>query len=482
MESKVVDHVTEAAAAAAKIRTRQQNRGGADSGGGSDDSISNFNWSFNPQRIFSRKMGSGNNWANGYYNYGPQCKEEIVEMVRKEVETCDSVDGFLLLMSLAGGTGSGLGTAVATILQDSFGGLTGKTSLCQAVWPHSSGEVILQNYNTLLSVAHLYQVSDALIVQFNDILHYICNKRLHLQKVNFSDMNRLIAHHLSSMLSPAWPIDLTPLRPPSKPRTFKPQQPKDDSSKRMDQCASPPKNAFPSISHSGEAENPCNWNGTKRPKNTFTEVAMQLTPHPGYRMLQSFSVPIMSPNCLDFSREHWTSLIKRLRQMLLTNTAVDEGLEWNINQQRRNRSLANCVYLRGVELDLSHVRDEYASDNTNGDCNNVNNNLYESSESAKRFSFKLLRDEEIYCPWVPADDRLRAFASPFPHGGYEKSATLLSNSSAIAGPLEAVTSKAWKMFSARAYLHQYQSFGLAQDDFLNCFASVEQIIKNYKEI
>ena len=163
--------------------------------------------------------------------------------------------------------------------------------------------------------------------------------------------------------------------------------------------------------------------------------------------------------------------------MLLTNSSVDEGLDWSINQQKRNRSLANCVYLRGVELDLSHVRDE-----NNSDCNNVNNNLYESSDSAKGFSFKLLQDKEIYCPWVPAGDRLRAFASPFPHGSYEKSMTLLSNSSAIAAPLEAVTSKAWKMFSARAYLHQYQSFGLAQDDFLDCFASVEQIIKNYKEI
>ena len=58
----------------------------------------------------------------------------------------------------SGGTGSGLGTAVATMLQDSFGGIAGKTSVCQAVWPHSSGEVVLQNYNTLLSIAHLNQV------------------------------------------------------------------------------------------------------------------------------------------------------------------------------------------------------------------------------------------------------------------------------------------------------------------------------------
>ena len=187
----------------------------------------------------------------------------------------------------------------------------------------------------------------------------------------------------------------------------------------------------------------------------------------------------MSPNCLDFSREHWSSLVKRLRQMLLTNTAVDEGLDWNIQRQMRNRSLANLIYLRGVELDFSHVRHEFNPDNNS---ENVNSNLYESAESAKRFCFKLLRDEEIYCPWVPPDDRLRAYASPFAHGSYEKSATMLSNSSAIAAPLDAVTSKAWKMFSAKAYLHQYQSFGLAQDDFLDCFASVEQIIRNYREI
>ena len=167
--------------------------------------------------------------------------------------------------------------------------------------------------------------------------------------------------------------------------------------------------------------------------------------------------------------------------MLLTNTAVDEGLDWNIQQQMRNRSLANRVYIRGVELDFSHVRREIPNDNNNSSETN-SSNLYDNAESAKRFSFKLLQDEQIYSPWVPADDRLRAYAAPFPHGKYEKSATVLTNSSAIAAPLDAVTNKAWKMFSARAYLHQYQTFGLAQDDFLDCFASVEQIIKNYNEI
>ena len=101
MESKVVDRVSEEAASAARQSQRRHLRHGQ-SGSNEEDNTESFNWSFNPQRTFCQKMGSGNNWANGYYNYGPQCKDDIVEMVRKEVETCDSVDGFLLLMSLAG--------------------------------------------------------------------------------------------------------------------------------------------------------------------------------------------------------------------------------------------------------------------------------------------------------------------------------------------------------------------------------------------
>lgn len=35
--------------------------------------------------------------------------------VRKEVETCDLLSGFVLLQSMAGGTGAGLGTYVAQV-------------------------------------------------------------------------------------------------------------------------------------------------------------------------------------------------------------------------------------------------------------------------------------------------------------------------------------------------------------------------------
>jgi tubulin delta len=58
-----------------------------------------------------------------------------------QVEACDVLDGFLLLQSMAGGTGAGVGTYVATALRDEYPA-THALNCC--VWPYESGEVIVQ--------------------------------------------------------------------------------------------------------------------------------------------------------------------------------------------------------------------------------------------------------------------------------------------------------------------------------------------------
>lgn len=42
--------------------------------------------------------------------HGPSSRESIMEIIRRQVEACDSLGGFFLMQSLAGGTGSGVGT------------------------------------------------------------------------------------------------------------------------------------------------------------------------------------------------------------------------------------------------------------------------------------------------------------------------------------------------------------------------------------
>jgi hypothetical protein len=75
---------------------------------------------FDPVLKVSSVSGSGNNWAVGYYRYGVSHREELLEAVRHAAEACDCLQSFMVLHSMGGGTGSGLGTSVLGMLRDEY--------------------------------------------------------------------------------------------------------------------------------------------------------------------------------------------------------------------------------------------------------------------------------------------------------------------------------------------------------------------------
>lgn len=77
------------------------------------------------------------------------------------VEPEDYVNMFVQLQSMAGGTGSGLGTYILDFL-DSMFPKTPKMVCC--VMPHHSGEVILQAYNASLSLGSIYSLADGVFL------------------------------------------------------------------------------------------------------------------------------------------------------------------------------------------------------------------------------------------------------------------------------------------------------------------------------
>jgi len=65
----------------------------------------------------------------------------------------------------------------------------------------------------------------------------------------------------------------------------------------------------------------------------------------------------------------------------------------------------------------------------------------------------------------------------------EKSAVLLNNGqSSIVDGLDRTVGRAWNMFASRAYIHQYTSRGLDENDFVDCFATLEQILADYRQL
>ena len=72
---------------------------------------------FDARQLLTDVSGSGNNWAHGHHLYGPQYREDLLESIRRPVEACESLQSFLLLQSLGGGTGSGLGCYILNLLE-----------------------------------------------------------------------------------------------------------------------------------------------------------------------------------------------------------------------------------------------------------------------------------------------------------------------------------------------------------------------------
>ncbi|XP_064323899.1 tubulin delta chain isoform X3 [Phalacrocorax carbo] len=331
-----------------------------------------------------------------------------MDLVQKEAEKCDRLSGFFTIMSMAGGTGSGLGAFVTQCLRDAF-----PTSfiLNHVIWPYGTGEVIVQNYNSVLTLSHLYQSSDALLVHENDVIHKICAQLMNIKQISFRDVNQVIAHQLGSVFQPTYTAE----------------------------------------------------GGLHYSRNPLGDLMETLVPHPEFKMLGLRNIPQMPENSLAYSTFSWPGLIKHLRQMLIANAKMEEGIDWQVRPPRLgssipssqstnkplhfNTSVANLVILRGKD-----------------------------THSIDLGSF---RDPSLYTSWLNPQDAFNAWKTPRAFNKYEKSASLVSNSQFLLKPLDNIVGKAWNMFASKAYIHQYTKFGIEEEDFLDSFTALEQVISSY---
>ena len=380
-------------------------------------------WEYDSSCVYSQKRGSGNNWANGYCKQGPPAVRSVMDMVQKQAERCDRLDGFLVLMSVAGGTGSGVGALITERLRDEF---PHTTIVNQIVWPYASGEVIVQGYNTLLTTAHLQKTSDAILMLQNDQLHTACTKLLLLKHISFSDINRVICHSLASILQPSTNYD--------------------------------------HFRHCRRTDDPLLYQ-----QCSISDLQHHLCPHPDYKLLSLKSIPQMPEKSHAYSRYLWSGLLKHLRQMLVTDAPIEEGMDWSMHLERSNKSL--FTYRNNLSQRVTHGINKSLAN-----LLVVRGNELDSADVAP------FQDQGLYAKWVPRSCTSTIWCSNHSFNRYEKSCTLVSNSQSCVQPLESVCQRAWNMFTSRAYVHQYLHHGLNEEEFLDSFATVEQIIKNYASL
>ncbi|KAI5292753.1 gamma-tubulin [Ascosphaera acerosa] len=152
---------------------------------------------YNPENFFIGKSGSGagNNWGAGYAA-GDLVQEEIFDMIDREADGSDSLEGFMVLHSIAGGTGSGLGSYILERMNDRF---PKKIIQTYSVFPDQQAvDVVVNPYNSLLAMRRLTQNADAVVVIDNSALSRIAADRLHVQEPSFQQTNQLVSTVMSA--------------------------------------------------------------------------------------------------------------------------------------------------------------------------------------------------------------------------------------------------------------------------------------------
>ncbi|KAG7661755.1 TUB4 [[Candida] subhashii] len=156
---------------------------------------------FNPRNIHYSNTPAGNIWQRGY-RYGTRHESELLDLIDREVDKCDNLANFQLIHSVAGGTGSGVGSKLLELLSDRYGNK--KVLSTFSVFPlnEKSSDVVVQPYNTVLTLRSLIEYSHATFVFDNDALSSIDNISYDYSKRGFESINKLIAYATASISNP----------------------------------------------------------------------------------------------------------------------------------------------------------------------------------------------------------------------------------------------------------------------------------------
>jgi len=150
-----------------------------------------FGQIFRPDNFVFGQSGAGNNWAKGHYTEGAELIDSVMDVVRKEAEACDVMQGFQITHSMGGGTGAGMGTLLVSKIREEY---PDRIMSTYSVVPSPKvSDTVVEPYNATLSVHQLVENADQCYALDNEALYDICFRTLKLTTPTYGDLNHLIA-------------------------------------------------------------------------------------------------------------------------------------------------------------------------------------------------------------------------------------------------------------------------------------------------
>jgi len=152
---------------------------------------------FHQDFLLSGSEDASNNFARGHYTVGREMIDKVNDRLRKLVDNCDNVQGFVMKHAVGGGTGSGMG---ALMLERIAVDYRKKSKLGFEVYPSPTiSTCVVEPYNALLTTHWLTDYAEISVVLDNEAIYEICQKHLDIKRPSYDTLNRLISKSISSM-------------------------------------------------------------------------------------------------------------------------------------------------------------------------------------------------------------------------------------------------------------------------------------------
>ena len=121
----------------------------------------------------------------------------IFDMLQREAELSDNLETIMLTHSIAGGTGSGLGSYILEHVSDRFPKAHIHT---YSVFPNQTegSDTVVQPYNSTLALRRLADQAHSVVVLDNTALHRVAVECLRQPNPSFEVINTLVARVMAA--------------------------------------------------------------------------------------------------------------------------------------------------------------------------------------------------------------------------------------------------------------------------------------------
>ncbi|KAI1409857.1 beta tubulin [Hypoxylon sp. FL1857] len=126
----------------------------------------------------------------------------VLEVVRREAEGCECLQGCQITHSLGGCTGSGMGTLLMSKIREEF---PDRIMATYSVIPSPKvSDTVVEPYNVTLSFYQLVENADETFYIDNKALYDICQRLLKLSTPSYGDLNHLVSSVMSGISTSLW--------------------------------------------------------------------------------------------------------------------------------------------------------------------------------------------------------------------------------------------------------------------------------------